>query len=155
MNRLTKRDAGGNPTMNCDVCDEKGRGHCGLLPCRNQLIKHLAAYEDTGLEPEEIHFCLDGAITPEEAKARAERNMKRYDEWFTWNRADEESRLLVLPCKVGDTVYQTDGVRVYELTVHRLIFDAGTVAFDESAIGKSIHITREGAEAAMRKEKSK
>ena len=42
MGRMTKRDLGGNPILNCDVCDE----YCGLLPCRNQLIKLLAAYEE-------------------------------------------------------------------------------------------------------------
>lgn len=54
MERLTRRDRGGDAMLNCDNCDEKGRGHCGILPCRNQLIKALAAYEDTGLTPEEI-----------------------------------------------------------------------------------------------------
>ena len=55
-------------------------------------------------------------------------------------------------CKVGDTVYQTDGVRVYTSTINRIIYDTENIGFDDSAIGKAVFLTREEAEAAMRKE---
>ena len=52
----------------------------------------------------------------------------------------------ISPCKVGDTVYQADDNRVYPLTIKKLIYDAGHIAFDESAIGKSVFLTIEEAQ---------
>lgn len=66
--------------------------------------------------------------------------------------ADREGRCVVLPCKVGDTVYQVDDIRVYALEVRNLIYDAGILAFDESTIGKTVFLTRAEAEAALRRE---
>lgn len=66
--------------------------------------------------------------------------------------ADREERCVVLPCKVGDTVYQVDDIRVYALEVRNLIYDAGIFAFDESTIGKTVFLTRAEAEAALRRE---
>ena len=63
--------------------------------------------------------------------------------------ADKDGRLVVLPCKVGDTVYQIDAERVYESEVKWIIFDCNDIAFDERAIGVSIFLTREEAEAAL------
>lgn len=63
--------------------------------------------------------------------------------------ADRAGRLVVLPCKVGDTVYQIDAERVYESEVKWIIFDCDDIAFDERAIGGSIFLTREEAEAAL------
>jgi hypothetical protein len=64
--------------------------------------------------------------------------------------------VLCPPCKVGDTVYQTDSCRVYEseidyIEVHGFvtIFYADGVAFDERAIGESIFLSRELAEKAL------
>ena len=57
------------------------------------------------------------------------------------------------PCKVGDTVYQTDGERVYESVVKKVIYDTDGIAFDETAIGTSVFLRREQAEvkAALNK----
>lgn len=60
-----------------------------------------------------------------------------------------EGRLFILPCKIGDTVYQTDGVRVYESTVRKLIFDTETIAFDVDAVNRTVFTTREAAETAL------
>lgn len=64
--------------------------------------------------------------------------------------------VIVPPCKVGDTVYQTDSCRVYEseidyIEVHGFvtIFYTDGVAFDERAIGGSIFLSREDAEKAL------
>ena len=64
--------------------------------------------------------------------------------------AEKEGRLLVLPCKVGDMVYEHDFSVVYAHTLRRIIFDCDGIAFDESAIGKSIYLSREEAEAALK-----
>jgi hypothetical protein len=81
MERLTYRDKDGFPMM-------KKRG--GF---KRGGVERLAAYEDTWLEPEEItamrhtldeyHKVVDPLI-----------------------RAQADGRLVVLPCKVGDTVYR-------------------------------------------------
>lgn len=57
--------------------------------------------------------------------------------------------VIVPPCKVGDTVYQTDGCRIYENTVREIIYDTDGIAFDETAIGTSVFLTRQEAEAAL------
>lgn len=56
--------------------------------------------------------------------------------------------IIVPPCKVGDTVYQTDGCRIYESTVRKIIYDTDGIAFDKTAIGTSVFLAREEAEAA-------
>ena len=65
--------------------------------------------------------------------------------------------VIVLPCKVGDTIYQTDGVRIYTSTIYeitytenKVIFVTENVAFDERAINNSIFLTREEAEQALK-----
>lgn len=55
------------------------------------------------------------------------------------------------PCKVGDTVYRTDGERVYESVVEKVIYDTDWISFDETAIGKEIFLTREEAEIEKRR----
>ena len=64
--------------------------------------------------------------------------------------ADKAGRLVALPCKVGDKVYQIDAERVYESEVKGIIYDAGHIDFDERAIGKTVFLTREEAEAALK-----
>ena len=54
MERLTKRLPDGKAVMDCDSCEQKKDKQCTFYECRASLIKRLAAYEDTGLTPEEI-----------------------------------------------------------------------------------------------------
>ena len=68
--------------------------------------------------------------------------------------------VVVLQCKIGDTVYQTDGIRIYELEVfdvsirkNKPYYETESVDFDEDAIGKTVFLTREDAEKALRGEK--
>lgn len=49
----------------------------------------------------------------------------------------------------GTRVYTTDGVRVYETTVRKVIYDCGDFGFDENALGTSVFLRREAAEAAV------
>ncbi len=69
----------------------------------------------------------------------------------------EQGTLIELPCKVGDTVYETEGVRIYEHKIDRiiyvdkmLIYDTNEIMFDERAIGVSIFLTREEAEKRLK-----
>ena len=54
MERLTKRLNDGKTVMDCDSCEQKKDKQCTFYECRASLIKRLAAYEDTGLTPEEV-----------------------------------------------------------------------------------------------------
>ena len=66
----------------------------------------LADYEDTGLEPEEVAAAMkDGT----------------YQQFQEWNRAHYEGRLVVLPCKVVDTVYQKDNLRDFDTLLKDLL----------------------------------
>ena len=62
--------------------------------------------------------------------------------------------VIVLPCKVGDTVYQMDAGRVYESKIHNIIYDTDSVAFDGRAIGKIIFLSREEAEKELERRKN-
>jgi hypothetical protein len=51
--------------------------------------------------------------------------------------------------QIGDTVFQTDGLRVYESKVRKIIYDTGLYAFDSSAIGVVVFLSRHEAEKKM------
>ena len=62
----------------------------------------------------------------------------------------------VQECKLGDKIYQTDGVRIYEstiseitLTAKRTIFVTENIVFDERAIGNSVFLSYAEAEAHL------
>ena len=79
---------------------------------------------------------------------------------------DENGRLVVLPCKVGDTVYYIPfGNNITESKVAQITIEPieeigvsflcyGGISFDLRFIGKSVFLTREEAERAI-KERSK
>lgn len=101
-------------------------------------VDRLAAYEETGLEPEELA------------------------------QAEKDGRLVVLPCKVGDTVYRVgasickwreidhcdeycDGWQYrdcWEGT--RAVLEEKFSLCDLESIGKTVFLTREAAEAALK-----
>lgn len=58
-----------------------------------------------------------------------------------------DGRLLVLP----EAVYEHDAERIYESRIRRVIYETDTgFAFDDRAVGKTVFLTREEAEAAMK-----
>lgn len=70
------------------------------------------------------------------------------------------NEVIVLPCKVGDTVYQTDGEIIYELEILDILlrknkpyYETESIDFDEDAIGKSVFLTKQEAEQALAKMK--
>lgn len=63
----------------------------------------------------------------------------------------------LLPCKIGDIVYQTEGARIYELMIldilihnYKPYYETDTIDFDERAFGVSIFLTEAEAEAKLR-----
>lgn len=111
--------------------------------CFAKLEERLAEYEDTGREPETLSEILDGV-----------------GEWYD---AYKEDRLIVLPCKVRDTVYKPflRPLSVVPMIVRRIVLDGidnqiiigGGRAVCFSDIGKTIFLTREEAEAALERSK--
>lgn len=103
MERLTKRCNGVVTYIGASNEYETGQIACevGSQGVR-ELLERVAAYEDTGCEPEQIAKAKDAL---EYAYGNAERIIKLAE-------ADKDGRLVVLPCKVGDTVWANlDGMR--------------------------------------------
>ena len=113
----------------------------------SMAVKRLGHYEDTGLEPEDLKKAFNETAI---LKLAAQALSTTPDHLRDLIQAEKDERLVVLPCKVGDTVYQIDAERVYESEVKWIIFDCDDIAFDERAIGGSIFLTREEAEAALK-----
>lgn len=125
--------------------------------------ERLAAYESTGLEPETIKAAADSknAILTL-ASLFLDTTAGRLRELV---QADQDGRLAITPCKVGDIVYQvTEGVvsefkvRFIEVSTCGCLFlhadlRVGTVftgtVFSEDEIGKTVFLTREEAERCL------
>ena len=130
-------------------CHDQGGCTKGCIVPR--IYGRLAAYEDTGLEPQDIISAVDmSKIACALHELNAYKDLGPIDHIRDLIKAEQDGRLVVLPCKVGDTVYQIDAERVYESEVKWIIFDCDDIAFDERAIGVSIFLTREEAEAALK-----
>ena len=115
------------------------------------FVDRLAAYEDTGLEPEAVQTVKLALAAKHMVDLETLNNtsISRLEELVE---ADKDGRVIILPCKV----YETDGVRVYEHTVREVIYEtAGGPAFDKNAIGKSIFLTRAEAERAIQEMEGK
>ena len=70
-----------------------------------ELLVRLAEYEDTGLGPEQrenAKAIIESVFSDDTSKAERIRELLK---------ADRDGRLVVLPCKVGDTVWITGSVR--------------------------------------------
>ena len=132
MERLTYRDKDGMAMMK-----ERGGWKSGG-------IDRLAAYEDTGLEPEDLKKVFNETAI---LKLAAQALSTTPDHLRDIIKAEQDGLLVALPCKVGGKVYQIDAERVYESEVKGIIYDAGHIDFDERAIGKTVFLTRQEAEA--------
>jgi len=161
-------------------------------------LNRLAAYEDTGLTPEEVRSILERSYYEwcagcseydhekhccprfsqtirktvedfyEEVGVRPETAREILDGVQDWYDANKEGRLIVLPCKVGDTVYvpvercraginlcpydggygtpRCDGDKNCGAYVSEKKFSVR----DYLDIGKTVFLTREEAEAALK-----
>ena len=156
MERLTKRLLDGKAVMDCDRCKLKTSRKCTLYKCRNQLMKRVAAYEDTGLTPEEIKapFTEDAMINLAAQALGVEADRLR-----ELAEADKDGRCVVLPCKVGDKLYRVFAGEIFEHRVGSMKYFAIQGRWDietypfcpcvESSIGKTIFLTSEEAERAL------
>ena len=70
--------------------------------------------------------------------------------------------IIVPQHQIGERIYQTDGTRIYESSIHEITYTASkvvyvteSIVFDESAIGTRIFFSREEAEAKLKESESK
>jgi hypothetical protein len=169
MKRLTKRENGHTHYQRC--FEEP----CGGMGCRTEdcgfkveICERLAAYEDTGLEPEEV-MPKDKAdeIALKLMRLADLESLCNYTRLRELAEADKAGRLVVLPCKVGDTVWITGSVRrLYSEKVRtffcgdpnysRGMADNGVKMIRTTGcdipihkFGKTVFLTREEAEKAL------
>ena len=139
---------------------------CKINDClfETAVCDRLAAYEDTGLTPEEIKapFTEDAMINLAAQALGVEPSRLR-----ELAEADKDGRVVVLPCKVGDTVWRIvrdGGPHITRDEVRDMYFAddmtpcvelvGGRVTFTEK-FGKTIFLSREEAEKALRGMKGK
>lgn len=129
------------------------------------FVDRLAAYEDTGLSPEKVSWMK------EVVEAAFDNDTSRIERAHNLHVADKEGRCVVLPCKVGDTVFaRLDNKSKYvcECKVKQIVVgNIGFVTFapigapereyDVSlrGFGKTVFLSREEAEKALQKMEDK
>lgn len=138
-------------------CGGTGAGdECSTCKEPQIQCEKLAAYEDSGIKPEEMIELL------RESFGSFHKSLSHAIDLL---KAEADGRLMILPCKPGDTVYFPFAGRVLEkkVTAHRsLLRPNGSVdswyevafnnaeTFDDEGIGKTVFLAREEAEAALK-----
>lgn len=165
MERMTEKHyLGTDHYMKCS-------GNCNVdmdcidCPSFDRLVERLAAYEDTGLTPERCaEFARADAegryIVMRDAEQEGVARLRELAE------ADKDGRLVVLPCKVGDRLYEVTGrktisvykVRAICVELFGLFIEWDIVegfvwqslsGINAGEIGKTVFLTREEAEKAL------
>ena len=130
-------------------------------PFKTAVCERLAAYEDIGLMPEEIKAPFTDEIMINLAAQALRMKSARLRELAE---ADKDGRCIVLPCKVGDTVYFALLGRIIEKQVFSIvsfskstrIYCGGTSEyFRPEDIGKTFFLTREEAEKDLQEMEDK
>jgi hypothetical protein len=132
--------------------------HCGSGEAANRL----AAYEDTGMTPEAFQsyvVFLQDLIGNQKAS-------EALDRFRQLVKADRDGRLVVPPCKVGDTVYEVTSrktISEYRVKAIRVELFCTFIEWDIVAgfvdksifgvpvdeIGKTVFLTRKEADRAL------
>ena len=137
---------------------------CSVHGCAviHAAVNRLAAYEETRLEPEDMKKAFNEDTTLKLAGQILGVTPGRLRELA---QAKKEGRLVVLPCKVGDKLYDITLGEVREKTVislsmfvpesvnhlviHAENFRTAITSYELQDIGKTVFLTREAAEAAL------
>jgi len=135
-------------------CCEVG-GNCALnCKWEEAAWERLARYEDARLSPAEVHS-MYGEWN---AMMSVLNSIGSYDRLRELAEADRDGRVVVLPCKVGNTVYFALFGRIIEKQVFsivsfsnstRIYCDGTSEYFRPEDIGKTFFLTREEAERAL------
>ena len=140
MERLTEKHyLGTDHYMTCS-------GSCNVdmdcidCPSFDRLVERLAAYEDTGLEPESVE-ALKLSMMGKAISEITEFDGLLIDRLRELAKADRDGRVVVLPCKAGDTVWITGSVRrLYSEKVRT--FFCGNPSYDREAADNSVQMIR-------------
>lgn len=130
MDRLTKYEVVG--------------GHVHAVPSGDvdQAMMRLAAYEDAGLTPSDVHSLWGEWNAMMSVLTRIDGG---YDRLRQFAEADKAGRVVILPCKVGDTVWilqrRSDG--------SDCVRSAEFWWSDIPQVGKTVFFSREEAEKAL------
>lgn len=141
-------------------------GHAHAIPIVSDMdviMMRLAAYEDTGLTPEEVAALVKdwSDLCTIVGECGGIDRMRELAE------ADKDGRLVVLPCKVGDRLYEVTGrkttsvykVRAIRVELFGLFIEWDIVegfvwqslsGINAGEIGKTVFLTREEAEKALK-----
>lgn len=145
----------------CTIRLKTGEERCAQLD-GNVVVERLAAYEDTGLEPEEVET-IKLALAAKHFADLETLNNTQISRLAELAVADKEGHVVVLPCRVGDTVWLTASYytkrlpQPMEARVARIKIDAGDeitytttkgIVRDKN-FGKTVFFTREEAEKAL------
>lgn len=131
--------------MECFACN----GDCSRgCTWEEAAWSRLAAYEDTGLTPEQ---CENAKVIIESAFSNDTSKAERILELL---KADMDGRLVVLPCKVGDPVYLIVTKRARNYTPEFRFVKKSRLTFLNMErilqdFGKEAFLTHEEAEAAL------
>lgn len=145
-----RHEDNGNCTAVGGFCTAVPAAHCPLL----------RQYLDTGMTPEQCEnakVIIESVFSDDTSKAERIRKLLK---------ADEDGRLVVLPCKVGDTVYEVTSrktISEYRVKAIRVELFCTFIEWDIVAgfvdksifgvpvdeIGKTVFLTREEAEKVL------
>ena len=162
MERLTSRNE------DCVSVNGYGLYHLTMTEVV-QMADRLAAYEDTGLTPEELNAALTKPLFLRVAAQALGVDIGRLRELAE---ADKEGRCIIPPCKVGETVYFVNAKQILEFAVVGYAVDETGISwvysenvdkigntnertFSPDRFGKNTFFTREEAEKALRKMEGK
>lgn len=170
MERLTRRSDTGHayyPRCFEEPCNGNG---CKFKDCPfdETICERLAAYEDSECEPEEV-LPKDKAdkIALKLMRLADLESLCSYDRLRELAEADKDERVAVLPCRVGDKLYEVTGrktISVYKVRAIRVELFGLFIEWDivegfvwqslaginAGEIGKTVFLTREEAEKALK-----
>lgn len=147
----------GADNLECrEVCERQGDDGCKTCPIA-KAFDRLAAYEDTGLEPEEISKIRED-VENGYMKSTARRYGISVDRLRELAQADREGRCVVLPCGPGQVVWAANSFGVSSHQIRMLVrdkdgdFACSMIKFPLEDFGRKVFLTRAEAEAALRRE---
>lgn len=150
-------------TFEGNFCD---LAQCRDLPCKydgncsqKQVWERLKQFEDAIGTPEKAAWAKK---TIEMAFSDDTSEVERLRELY---KADKDRRVVILPCKIGDKLYRVFAGEIFEHRVGSMKYFAIQKQWDietypfcpyvESSIGKTIFLTREEAEKALKEMEGK
>ena len=133
----------------------KWRMRVGDAEYSGKETDRLAAYEDTGLEPEEIERILDSYVRGMTLRTENAQRLEIIKEipivrLRELAQAKKEGRLVVLPCEIGSPVYS----HARKLDGADYVRETEFWWSDIPQMGKTVFLTREAAEAALKEKEA-